>query len=243
MWTTMGKSQKSGPPSAMIVARGPLLATGSAPSIVQQPGRPSVRQEGDLTMMTAEERERRRLQRSAARKNAKIEADVPLYAEFLPKHTEKSEYWNWRYNKAGAAENVALLTTTLLGPLLQFDWWTLRNLGRQHLPEAVWRQLDEYICRTYPSVSYWVEAWKGILTGRRRLPCKLRLEFKPEWVNQWNSDGRRLFEEYQPPEDWTPPFTVDQLAAIIEVAPIAEPDDEGLITKLDAIFFRAPLAR
>src|SRR5262245_13828844 len=50
--------------------------------------------------ISPEEKQRRRHQRSAARKNARLQADAPLFADQLPQHTAEGEYWHWRRNVA-----------------------------------------------------------------------------------------------------------------------------------------------
>src|SRR5262249_19081782 len=114
--------------------------------------------------LTPAERERRRHGASAARKNARLRAGLPLFADQLPGHTADGEYWHWRRHKALAAERTAYASGCQ--PLDVLRRVAIRTYAREATGEEAFAQLDAYCRRTYPP-GYWYGFWCRALTGER----------------------------------------------------------------------------
>jgi hypothetical protein len=114
--------------------------------------------------LTPEEREHRRHERSAARKNAKLKAEVPLFADQLPQHTAEGEYWHWRFNKATAAERCAHVEGLQLLDVLRL--LAIRTYALKVAGKEAFAKLDAYCRRTYPP-GHWYGFWCRVLTGER----------------------------------------------------------------------------
>src|SRR5262245_17444374 len=99
--------------------------------------------------VTPEERERRRHEANAARKNAMLRADVPLFADQLPEHTADGEYWRWRRNKAEAAERTGYLWGLRLLDVLRLI--AIRRHALRAAGAEAFAKLDAHCRSTYPA--------------------------------------------------------------------------------------------
>lgn len=163
--------------------------------------------------LTEQEKLARRLQRSADRKNAKTQAEIPLFADQLEPATFESEKRAWQFNKAyHAGERCSELEGNR--GLASLACNVFRRLAAQHLG-ARFAEVDQYIRATYPS-SYWGMTWKEVLASQRK--------FVLRWERVELSNGKFKLEEAEvwPPADWRPPFTKEQLDAMVA---IADPQD------------------
>ena len=111
---------------------------------------------------TPNERAWLRAARSAARKNAKARAALPLLADQLDRHTAEQEYWHWRRNKARAGEDWLLARDGLQA----FRTNAARRLALALLGEPAFTKLDTYCRRTFPA-EQWCMWWQNVLAGRR----------------------------------------------------------------------------
>src|SRR5262245_19048351 len=114
--------------------------------------------------LTPQERERRRHRASAARKNARLRAEVPLFADQLPGHTAAGEYGHWRRNKAPAAKRTAYVWGCQLLDVLRLV--AVRAYARKATGEEAFAKLDAYCRHTYPP-GYRYGFWCRALTGER----------------------------------------------------------------------------
>jgi hypothetical protein len=127
-----------------------------------------------VAKLTTEERQRRHEEQRAARKNVKLRAEAPLFADQLPEHTPEGEHWHWRRNKALAAEHLAFIAgAQLLDELFVCQW--LRLHAAALVGAEAFAKLDPHCQRVYPSRTYWYGFWRDVLTGKR-------IEFKLERV-------------------------------------------------------------
>ncbi len=127
-----------------------------------------------MAKLTPEGKQRRREEQSAARKNAKLRAAAPLFADLLPEHTPEGEYWHWRRNKALAAERLGYLAgSRILDELLVGQ--AIRPYAATLVGAEAFAKLDAYCQCIFQSRSYWYRFWRDVLTGKR-------VEFKLERV-------------------------------------------------------------
>jgi hypothetical protein len=127
-----------------------------------------------VAKLTSQEKQRRREEQSAARKNAQLRAAAPLFADLLPEHTPEGEHRHWRRNKALAAERVAYLAGSRILDELQVCQ-AIRPYAASLVGPEAFAKLDAYCQRVYPSRAYWYGFWRDVLTGKR-------IEFKLERV-------------------------------------------------------------
>ncbi len=127
-----------------------------------------------MAKLTPEKNQRRREEQSAARKNAKLRAASPLFADLLPEHTPEGEHWHWRRNKALAAERLGYLAgSRILDELLVCQ--AVRPYAASLVGAEAFAKLDAHCQCVYSSRSYWYGFWRDVLTGKR-------IEFKLERV-------------------------------------------------------------
>jgi len=125
-----------------------------------------------VAKLTTEEKQRQRDEQSAARKNAKLRADAPLFAGLLPEHTPEGEHWHWRRNKALAAERVAYIAGNQILDELQVCQ-SIRPYAAALVGTEAFAKLDAHCQSVYQSRAYWYGFWRDVLTGKR---VELKLE-------------------------------------------------------------------
>lgn len=184
--------------------------------------------------MTPAQKEWRRRERSAAKKNAKVAATIPLFADQVEKRTAQSEYWHWRRNVAMSFERGSKsgVGTTLGVALDLIQLQAIERTARSVMPE-LFDELNARVRKTYPSSDYWRRVWIDILCGKE-VPCRMRWNF-PLYP------PRVIHEPMYP--DWVAPFTKDQLDTMFPFigpsVPPVTPDDGGLAELLAAVFDRS----
>ncbi len=119
-----------------------------------------------MAKLTPEEKQRRREEQSAARKNPKLRAAAPLFAGLLPEHTPEGEHWHWRRNKALPAEPLGYLAgSRILDELLVCQ--AIRPFATSLVGPEAFARLDTHCQSVYSSRSYWYGFWRDVLTGKR----------------------------------------------------------------------------
>lgn len=198
--------------------------------------------------LTPEEKERRKHERSAARKNAKIQEQIPLYASQEPQHTPEGEYWHWRTNKALAVENCSIYDQGSRGlrwiEIQAIERWAVELVGPEYAAK-----MTEHVRRVYPMPGYGASVWCGLLTGNTKVEIIDRVErlgSQPfAWVNCNTGEPMtttiqkiKMHSTKWPPEGWTPPITREQFYARFpyEDKAIESPDDGGLAELMASIF-------
>lgn len=155
--------------------------------------------------LTPEEKERRKHERSAARKNEKAAAEIgPLFAEQAPTTTAEDEYWHWRRNKARAADwGQRQDGGQVLG---QIEEQHYRNLALSHIPEEWHGELCAYALRVYPSTDYRKGFWCEVLCGKQVV-----FSFKQVEDASIKAGKRLVPDRVFPPAGWVAPFTRETL--------------------------------
>jgi hypothetical protein len=128
-----------------------------------------------MAKLTPEQRQRRREEQGAARKNAKLRKEAPLFAGLLSEHTPETEHANWARNKAEAAERLGFVFGMQILDECYLRQWLLPRFA-QIVGASAYAGLIAYCQRTYPSVEFWYGFWCRVLTGDR-------IEFKLERVD------------------------------------------------------------
>lgn len=191
--------------------------------------------------LTPAERERRKHERSAAKKNAKLVAEAGMFVEQYRREgaftDAQREFWRWRRNIAQGGERIGYICSPAVVGL---RWVMLQHVERfasTIIPAEAFARMKAHWRRTYSgNPTYGYTFWKGVLTGERV-------------VFGWKAfddptvrGGRRLVEDGAwPPEGWTPPLTADEFYQRFPFAddvPRDAPDDGGLAARLEAIFAR-----
>jgi hypothetical protein len=149
-------------------------------------------------------------QRKADRINAKLRAQLPLFANQAEVSAADMERL-WRRRKAQAAESVSTFKgCRLLG---WFAVGRLLALARQNLAAEVYASLHGYCASTYPALpEYWSSFWSGVLSDTKRV-C---------WAWEWREvEGKRRLAEAAawPPEGWSAPYSAHELRRLLEVLP------------------------
>jgi hypothetical protein len=197
--------------------------------------------------MTDDEKLLRRIARSAAKKNAKVKEQHPLFAEVLEADgmltTPKAEYWRWRRNVANAAENVGTLgNDPAFRGLKWIELLAIERHAATFIPAEDLAAIIQHMRHTYPMPAFGPTVWCGILCGKQYV-YRLRVEFRPELVNQWNRDGRTAVPDGSwPPTGWTPPHTPDSFWEMFpyhDAKPEDLPDD-GVYEKLQVALMQRP---
>lgn len=117
--------------------------------------------------LTEEQKRQRRHARRAAKENAKVREQIPLFADLVPQSTPEIEHWRWRRNISEGVERISVMQWTN-----RFDeWFTIHILefvARGLIGnDVVFFKLREKCHRTYPSSSYFYQFWKKVLCGER----------------------------------------------------------------------------
>lgn len=186
-----------------------------------------------LKKLTEAEKEQRKHQRSAGRKNAKVRKQIPLFADQVEPATPEGEYWHWRSNKAGRPG-----TGGMGAPGDQaakgLDWLQLHAIERLAfvlLGPVDAAKVADYVRSTYPMPDYGHHVWSELLTGRKRLTLFMRFEDDPALKGR-----RRLVEQVDwPPDGWMAPLTPEAFERLFPRRwPVPPPvDDGGLAAKLE----------
>lgn len=191
--------------------------------------------------MTEEVKTRRRLARKAAKTNAKLAADHPLFVSQLAAEgaftTEDAEYWRWRKQKAGGTYDGKWKTEYRFGnPAVNgLAWIEVQAIERLafRLLGPVAGKLAEYIRRTYPMPDFGRAMWIERLTT---------VKVTPFAYDRTEVAGRITLTvtDSFPPTDWMPLITREQFDVAIPKFD-SEPavvDDGGLAKLLDAALSR-----
>lgn len=196
-------------------------------------------------LLTDEQKAWRRHQRRAEATNAKARAEAGMFADVpgeVPTVTADDMWRRWRMNKAMAAENVASVIGQAADGLLWVKLQAIERWAIELLGERLAAELIEHVRKVYPMPSYGPSVWANLLSGNYEVVYRYRLEFRPEHVNQYNSDGRRLVVEAKfPPADWRAPITREEFWERFpykEPALGPEPDDGGLFERTIACLGR-----
>jgi len=131
-----------------------------------------------------------RLEHKAAAANAKVRGELPLFADQVPLVTREALYWRWRRQKAMIeGSEPGGFGAELLD---KFKEAFLRRLALTALPAEVMRDIQEYREGTYPRAGsgYGSRFWVEVLTAGKCLPAGL-----------------------------APPFTRDQIDAVLLILP------------------------
>lgn len=193
--------------------------------------------------LTPAEKEHRKHERSAARKNAKLAADHPLFVDQLQAEgaftTPQAEYWHWRKNKAGSYDggwkyNHAFGDRATCG-LAWIEVQAIERFAQAFIDPAHFADLVAYVRHTYPMPDYGRMVWAELLTRGTPRVYRWELRFDPARINPNNSDGRYMV----PAAGWLaegapPPLTREQFDAAFpkEPPPPAPLDDGGLYERL-----------
>ena len=177
---------------------------------------------GDEAMMTHHKKLVRRAEQKAARKNAKLKAEIPLFADQVPASTAIGEYWHTRFVKAGAIEGVEELMADRM--LEQFHAGCLRQLAQRVLPAEAFERLnaEHWVQEAYP-VMYWTQ----ILTTTKRHVLRYDREVflgpfltkGPKGPDHYSEKVRIIEAEVWPPAGWVPPFSAEQINDLLRIAP------------------------
>lgn len=197
--------------------------------------------------LTPEERERRKHQRSADRKNAKLSAEHPLFVDHLKAEgaftDAEKEYWHWRRNKANAAG-----VFEVAGPAVEGLRWIDVQAAERIIGRIAGSELDgirAYARRTYPNPSTIMCVYRGMVTRGQQMEFGYRVEERPELITRYNPTGMKLIPTGTFPGDgFVPPMTDAEWDAMFRTPEPAEaPDDGELVARYLAAFTRKAVSR
>jgi hypothetical protein len=182
--------------------------------------------------LTPAEKQARRHQQNADKKNARLREEIPLFVDQVPVETAEGERWHWRRNIANGIEHLHMRHgyhfLTLLHLIL------IRRFAREAIAPEMYAKLDGYCRRTFPCrYTYDYGFWKRVLTGEK-------IEFRMEVIAdrkpgepcmrcvEWYAQRHMTSEEFY--QRWP----VDPLGDAVDI------DGQGgaMVAELDAAFAR-----
>lgn len=125
--------------------------------------------------LTDAEKEARKHQRSADKRNAKTEEELGMFAALEPQADARSEYWRWRFN---VAKHFGQPHTNADKGVLGLCWlelhaierWARKTLG------PVADKIAAHIRRVYPCPDYSAGIWAEVVAGKRLVFAVARVE-------------------------------------------------------------------
>lgn len=138
--------------------------------------------------LSEEEKQRRRHERSAARKNAKVEKEIPLFAGLVEKATADTEFWHWRRNKGLAAENTGHRQGREILDELRICQ-CIRPFVRSLVGDEMFEKLDAHCQRVFQHRSYGYTFWLAVLTGKRIVFGYKRIPVDEEYMKRYPMCG------------------------------------------------------
>lgn len=150
--------------------------------------------------------EQENARRAARRLEKKHAVELgPLFGSQAPKIDEHELLLQRRMGHARSVEYVHERLGSATQALAVLDLAHLERLARQHLPAESFAKLNAFARRTYPSVGYWRQFWVDVLSGQKRVACKMYGFACP--LNKVGWQARH--EDWQPPADWVAPFDAE----------------------------------
>lgn len=144
-------------------------------------------------------RHRQQAQRKADKINAKVAAEIPLFADQAEKVSPEAIYWHWRRHcSAGGEHGVRQFEGNRLLQVFQVRF--IRDFARGHMTAEQFTLMDARCFATYPGAEYWYDFWRQVLTGEK-IPLRYG---KVE--NRQPGQPATIVVESWPPADWKPPF-------------------------------------
>lgn len=166
-------------------------------------------------------------QRKADKKNAKTEAEIPLFAEQEPRSTAEAEYWKWRSIHAHIEGAIGHDSNE---KIFRKDWQigVMKRIAAELLDAEQFAFMDG---QRWKGDEWYF--WRDVITGGRQvIASQERIAYHgPNPVFGRHEDGTRDFSHfitdlhervelrctYWPPEGWTPPLTREQLATLLDI--------------------------
>lgn len=169
-----------------------------------------------------------------ARAEAGMFADVP--GEVV-ETTADEQYWRTRSVRSSCVEGAYEIYCDAMTGLHELRVAAIERYAASVIGEP-FRAVRAAIRKTYPSHTYWADAWKSLLTKGHRVIFGWVSVPGLSPITQWNKDGSKTVPTGAfPPDGWAPPLSPDKFNAmfpIVEARPLAgpEPDDGGLFDRV-----------
>lgn len=153
--------------------------------------------------------EAQKAERAARRIEAKRRAELgPLFADQAEPVDRRALLIERRMGWAGIVAGRERLLGDATRFLQELEVQAVERLALEHLPAEDVETLRVKIRRTYPDATYWLSAWLDVLTGRVRIPGRVRVEQLPR-TDPAIERVRMVEEELLPRDGWKPPFGDD----------------------------------
>lgn len=164
--------------------------------------------------LTEAEKLARQMARKADGMNKRALRDVgglgSLFAAEAPTYSAEDAYWLWRRQKATMVE---MMVCNLA--VRRMEWVRLgavEHLAGQLLGAEAAAEAGRRIRATFDGKpDYMVGRWRSLLV-RGEGVTRLELRTSPEWVNQYNRDGRRVFDVDPIPADGRPRMMAEEFS-------------------------------
>lgn len=166
--------------------------------------------------LTPEDKQRRKDERKAAALTAKslklVGGPNSLFRDMAHVFTRDEAYWHTRRTAAAMIEHLHQGPASRL--TRAFDWVLLRAVQRFARTILPGTEVDEIVRRIGDNpADRQLGKWIQILTKGERIG-RLHVEERPEWVNKYNREGRRVFEvDHLPSGEWHAVMTYDEFRA------------------------------